>query len=920
MTTSQTRRRTRTFATHTGQQGGIHKPRLARHPLSVAMATVLASFVSFASAQAQDVQQSAEELDTVVVKGVRDALLNARAKEREESTIANIVTGDDIGQFADENPAEALQRVPGVSIDRDGGEGRRITVRGLGAQFNPVTYNGALLATSDTDRDAVIDVLPNDLLGSLVVYKTITPDLDGAAVGALVDLQPTDPIEAGNSRRLTLGAGQQDYNGDVTPNANAAFTQRFERPGGTLVGLSVAASYQDRSLSGDIVRNRNAPQYSRIGGECGSTPSPGCFLRSNRVENRYTESERERSGLAFGLNVLGTDESEFFLRGIFSRFDRDDTTWNDRWNIGNNRAIAIGPQSGSYQGGTDVELRKQLTLVERSEDTSLLQAGGSKRLDNWLLDGFLANSRNTLDIPNELTGRFRVRNIRIDVQQSEESINISAARRDAQRPDPADPANYIFDEVGLVSQDREDDILQAAFNAQRDMEWGEGDGFIKFGAKLHRRDKTVNRDQIIGNPVGEGGAPATNLSQLPLVSLDTRIPNWGFQPDANAARALFLQGLPRLTPDATNSAAEDFAVEEDINAAYGMFSFSPGSRLNLFGGVRFERTEWTTDGFALETVDPFAPGAATTLNIRPIAAARKTYNDVLPSLHLRFDASEQLVLRASLSEALLRPNFDEGAATTQILSRQLEDGTYFRSYSGGNPNLDPLSARQADISLAWYPSEETLLYAGFFYKDISDFFIRSLLVGADVARIGFTPGNGSLTGGFDSVEAFVNGSDASVRGVELAFDHSFNNAPGLLSGLFVTGNYTFVDSRADYGAIGRGSDLPLPDQADRIANLTLGWENERMSLRLSGNYRSDSLDTIGSQSEFDQILLTWFSTDFNFRYSFNDQLQLFADVININERRDSTVYRGDADGAFPADEGGIIDFGRSYRLGVRYSF
>lgn len=899
----------------------MHRTGMNRQRLTAAVTIALASFVSLASAQSRQTAPEPLTLDVIEVKGVRDALLNARAKEREEDAITSIVTGDDIGQFADENPAEALQRVPGVSIDRDAGEGRRITVRGLGAQFNPVTYSGALLATSDTDRDAVIDVLPNDLLGSLVVYKTITPDLDGAAVGALVDLQPVDPIDAGNSRRVTLGAGQQDYNGDVTPNVNAAFSQRFERPSGRVVGLSVAASYQDRSLSGDIVRNRNAPRYSRVGGECGSTSTgPECFLRSNRVENRHTESARERAGLAFGLNVLGTEESEFYVRGIFSRLDRDDTIWNDRWNMGNNRAIAIGPRTGSYQGGNDVELRKQLTFNERNEETSLLQFGGSKRFDSWLLDGFLAGSRNTLDVPTELTGRFRVRNIRIDVDQSDESINVRGLRRDAQRPDPADPANYNFDEVSLVTQDRTDEILQVVFNAQRDMEWGNGDGFLKFGAKIHRRDKDANRDQIIGNPVGLGGAPATNLSQLPLVQLNTRIPNWGFQPEANAARSLFLLGLPRLNPNATNSAAEDFSVGEDIDAVYGMFSFSPSAQLSFFGGLRVERTTWDTDGFALETVDPFADGAATTLNIQPISAARKTYTDAMPSLHLRFDASEALVLRASLSRAILRPNFDEGAATTQILSRELEDGTYFRSYSGGNPNLDALTASQFDVSLAWYPADETVLYAGFFYKDISDFFIRSLLLGDDVAQIGFTPGDGSLTGGFDSVEAFINGSDASVRGIELAFDHSFSSAPGLLSGLFVSGNYTWVDSRADYGAIGRGGDLPLPDQADRIANLTLGWENERVSFRVSGNYRSDSLDTVGSQPEFDQILLSWFSTDFSVRYSFTDDLQLFADIININEKRDSTVYRGDGAGAFPADEGGIIDFGRSYRLGLRYLF
>ncbi len=862
-------------------------------------------------------QDEAETLDKIEVVGVRAAIFSARSEERQTDVIANVVTADDAGQFADQNVAESLQRVPGISIDRDAGEGRRITVRGMGAQFNPVTINGVLLATSDLDRDAVVDVLPNDLLGTLTVTKTLTPDMNADAIGGAVDLRAIDPFERDEGGSLRVEAGRSQYAGGVDPKVSGAINGRIDTAAGGRFGYSLSGSYSQRDLWGDIQRNRDVPRYTRIGADCNQDALvPGCTLRSLRVDNRVDRSERTRYGVAANLDWMPNERQQYFLRLIGSRYERDDETYTDRWQMGATRATALGPGTGSFQGGTDVELRKQITFVERDETTLLAHLGGKTLTDNWTIDYSVGASRNTLDIPEQITGRFRVRNIGIDYVQSPDRVSISGRQRGSTFPDPNNPAAYAFDQLTVIQEDREDEIVQANIDARRDFDWNGRAGFFKFGVKTQRRDKSADREESVTTP-----AAGTTLASLGLQNLETRIPNYGFQPNAGDAYALFTR-----TRDSTvgggfnaNSGNQDYTVDEDIDSAYLMGSIDISPTVTLFGGARIESTDWRTRGFQVETIDPLV-GSDVNL-VTPIDNINTGYTDVLPSLHLRWEPNDKIVVRGSLSTAIVRPNFDEASATTVVTTRQISTG-FQRTYTGGNPLLDPLTAKQADLSIAWYPSETTFLYAGLFYKRIDDFYIQGQLIGADVARVGLPVGNDTINGGFDIANVFLNGDRATVRGLELGYEQAFVNLPGWFGGLFVSGNLTLVDSEANYGAAFNFREAPLLDQADRIANLSLGWENERFTFRVSGNYRDEQLDVINSRPYLDQVLTDFFSVDVDIRWNINDSLQLYFDAANINNEKDLTVWRGDASsgGAFPADEGGAVDFGRSYALGLRYRF
>jgi TonB-dependent receptor len=484
---------------------------------------------------------------------------------------------------------------------------------------------------------------------------------------------------------------------------------------------------------------------------------------------------------------------------------------------------------------------------------------------------------------------------------------------------PTNPANYVFDQILLVTEDRSDEILAAKLDLTRAFELGERSASIKLGAKANRRDKVVDREERVGDPSAPGGIPRTNLGALPLVQAETNVPNWTFQPELGAARALFNSARGVLQPDVDNSAGQDFAVKEDVDAAYIMGSIDLTEDFRLFGGVRAEWTTWETNGRELETLEPLVGNDV--LTVRDIAGVENTYTDILPSVHFRWVARPGLLVRGALSTALIRPNFDEGAATREISTEEIAGapGTYERTFEGGNPLLDPLKALQADLSVAWFPSDATYLYAGLFYKRIEDFFVEGQFLGADVGRLGLPVGNGTINGGFDVAEVILNGDRATVRGLEIAFERYFVNLPGWWRGLFVSGNVTLLDSESTVPLLRPGETLPLIDQADRIGNLSLGWENERFTLRLSGNYRSDQIDTLNSNPLLDQILQEFVSYDVNLRWNVTDAWQIYADGINLNARKDATVFRGDANGPIPADEA-VNDFGRSYALGLRVKF
>lgn len=366
---------------------------------------------------------------------------------------------------------------------------------------------------------------------------------------------------------------------------------------------------------------------------------------------------------------------------------------------------------------------------------------------------------------------------------------------------------------------------------------------------------------------------------------------------------------------------------------------------------------------------------------RSVIEARSGGNDYtkwFPSVNLKWAATNEFLVRASYSEGLKRPEFREAAAiqflttveqtddnlvcnlligaspegagcpniinTTTIpqslgsvneavallnAARAADDGNAFRTQAGParNPFLEPLTSQNFDASVAWYPNVNTVLSIGVFHKRIDNFIVPITLAGQDVTRIGFDIDDGTQNSvGISAIETFANGDKAEITGLELNYYQAYTFLPGLLTGLFVQANATIAESSASSDLVDR--DFRFPDQSDLIGNVSIGWENERFSVRGAMVYQGDRLRGINTGALADGNIVTAGDEiedertqfDINVRWDVRDSMQLYVDAINITDAEDNRYFRGSSDTLNGSFFSRRQNYGATYQAGVRFKF
>jgi TonB-dependent receptor len=403
----------------------------------------------------------------------------------------------------------------------------------------------------------------------------------------------------------------------------------------------------------------------------------------------------------------------------------------------------------------------------------------------------------------------------------------------------------------------------------------------------------------------------------------------------------------------------DYSITEDTQAVYAMAELPLGPDATLITGVRWAQTEFSSTGFlSLENDDfEFNGAGAGALDIAiPLPEASIKYSEFFPSAHIKWEPSENFLVRAAAWTSFTRPSFkqarafavfdsdielcppgsddcddSQGGASLQQLSQYVLGSD--NALDVGNPNLVAMTSINYDASIGWYPSENLFMEAAIFYKDIDNFIV-------DVNGIGMALNDLPLTLPVNQVTEFVipqdlylneinitvNGNKASVIGLELSYNQYFEN------GLFIQSNATILDSEATLDGSIRQGKVALPDQADTTFNLVFGWESETFSARLIGNVRSEVLEQIGScpitaglndpkscKIWGDQYQDSVKSLDFKLQYDITEYAQLYFDAINLTEESDLRYFQGNA-----LSGGNILyqkeEYGRSYQLGVNIKF
>ena len=787
------------------------------------------------------------DLENIIVYGQRAGQASALNQQRSADSIKSIVSSDAIGQFPDQNAAEALQRLPGLSIERDQGEGRYVGIRGIDPNLNNVTINGLNVPSPDGGaRSVALDVIPSELIQTLEVSKSVTPDMDGDAIGGSVEVKSLSAFDKkGTSASVTAQVSHNDLRDEVSPKLSGSVTNVFN----DTFGVAAALSYYDRDFGSDNIESNG----------------------DDEIEQRYYSINRERLGAAVNFDYRPDFNNQYYLRTLYSRFS------DDEYRLAN--TFTFDDDDSEVERGSK----------DRYEEQSILSltAGAEHQLNDWLIEYQLGYSKADEDEPSSLYYTFvgEEMDISSDMQGKIPTIVQDASVMEL--------SNYELDEIELSQNEAQDTESSFKFDVTRSLEVSGHSAEIKFGGKYRDREKT--NDAIVS--LYDGDFDGVDPSQFEAAAPDWGLGDFGPGLHKGAMRDYFNQEEDALELAELDSEVESngatYSNEEDILAVYLMGKIDIND-LRIVAGLRYEDTDFSTSGMRVELIENEETDVEEVVNT--LWKSDRSYNHLLPSLNARYEFSDKLVARFAYTQTISRPKFEDVAAYQIIETKTEEDDGVFvteREAEAGNPELLPYESENIDLSIEYYPGDIGVLSAGYFHKSIDNFIIIADVAGTEGWE------------GYEEVTQAINGDTATVDGIELSWVKGFNN------GFLISANGTITDSEAETLLDGELYKTSLPNQSDRIGNLTLGYENNQMSLRLTMSYKSENLeeidgDLIRMEDSHQQI-------DFSAKYFINESMHVYFNAININDEPYYNYFDT------PSVNAQYEEYGRTLELGFNWT-
>ena len=743
-----------------------------------------------------------ENAGDIVVTGASllDNTARALNQQRQADNTVTIISADAIGRFPDPNIAEALQRAPGIAIERDQGEGRYINVRGAPAEFSAISVDGVEIASVDPGTRAVdLDTLPSDIVANIEVTKSLLPSQDADSIAGAVNISTRSPFDRrGFALTGMAGAGYNQFGGTNDYRASAAVSERFG--GDRQFGVLVSGSYSRTQRMPDNVENGWVRDGDR-------------YLVAETLFKDY-DTTRERIAATGAFEWRPADGNRLYLRGSFARFEDDE--YRNR--------LAINWSDGALRGGaTDttatfdrVRLTKQVRHRTQVNKIWSVVGGGEHRLGEGLLSYDVAYTRSDQTYPNrnELLYRSTLRptlsyDFGGNVDLPSYSLFTSGEHLQIDR--------YGFYENTFRSNTTKNDTFIAQVRADVPAELGSGEATLSIGGKY--RERRVDADEERFRNRAASAAPSQPLSALlsgePSRNFDYDL---GQTIDPDAADAYFAIARPNSPRRVLESTIADYRVTEKVLASFlqGRFVFGDTT---IVAGLRMESTTFRGETATFDAES----------GIFGQATAKNDYVEFFPSVTLRQAFSPNLIGRVALTRGLNRPNFPE------IVPRTLVEDDGILVVRSGNPALRPTLSNNADAGLEYYIRPLGIVAVNAFYKDLTDYrytVTRDGIVDGRIARL----------------TRPENAPDGKLYGVEVNWQQQFGFLPGVLGGFGVFANYTYTqgDARLAQPYAGRQT-FALPGQSKHMWNASLFYERGPVNLRVAYTKRSDYLDEINAE-------------------------------------------------------------------------
>ncbi|MCL1064957.1 TonB-dependent receptor [Shewanella benthica] len=807
------------------------------------------------------IQLQGHGLEHIQIVGQRGALSKSLNRQRSADNLVSVLSADALGNFPDTNISEALQRVPGISVERDQGEGRFVRIRGMAPDYNAVSMNGTRLPSPDSDRRAVaLDVVPADLLQSVEVSKTLTPDMDADSLGGAIEVKSLSAFDRDDTYMKVSAEGSYDEMTDsVNPKLAASYSDVF----GETFGVAVAASWYKRDFGSDNVETGGKWDFDE----------PALL---EEVEQRDYQINRERFGLGVNLDFRPNDNNDLYLRSLYSSFVDTETR----------NANEIKWQEATLPGSQGTaEATRSLKSRDEEQVIASYVFGGQSRFDEWTLDYLASWSRATADKPRYIGGA--------DFEGEFDDV----AYQDSSVPRISAPGafysaeEYQLDKVEIAESSAVDTIVSAKFDLSKTLFIDEMPVEIKFGAKYTVREKENREDIWIYEDFDEQGFGDAQLLMSAFAGGEPEYNLGRFGPSIEAASVWALvdgMDIDRAKDD-IESQINDFDIDEDITSAYLMGHIDI-DKLRVLAGIRFEHTAMQAKGTGFdESQDDFFA-----------SETDRDYQHWLPGVHLNYKLSDKTVIRASWSNTIVRPTF--GQLAPGFLIEQDDDEL---EASFGNPDLEALEAVNWDLSIEHYMGGLGVVSASGFYKDISNFIYEADLGGYGKYQ------------GFDKAETFTNGDEADILGLELAYVQEFGFMPEAWRGLIFITNLTLSDSNANISWQDSGEqtrEIPLPSQSEMTVNASFGYENSFVSVRLSAAYKSEYLIEVTEldDANFDIYQDAHTQWDFVAKSYITEDITVYFKGINLT---DEPFYAYTGQSRYNAQ---YEEYGRTFQLGIQF--
>ncbi|MEC8693445.1 MAG: TonB-dependent receptor [Bacteroidota bacterium] len=782
-------------------------------------------------------KMSTVKMSEVIVNGnfFRNQM-KAFDQQRQNTGVTNVVNSDQIGRTPDANIGDALKRITGVTIQNDQGEARDVIIRGLAPQLNSVTVNGERMPSAEGDnRKIQLDLIPSDMIQTVVVNKAVTADMDADAIGGSVNLVTR---QAPQRERISItgGSGYNFLSQKPIWTGAAIYGNRFLN---NKLGAILSVSVNDHDFGSD-----NAEMEWEFDDQ-GNPSIVDYQVRGYNVR-------RLRQSYSLSLDYKLAQGHTLFFTALHN--DRKD--WENRYRLRYKDIESNG------DGTFTAEVRRQTKGGGAANDYRRLE---HQIANNFALRGehLFGNVKANWSVNSARASERRPDERYISYRQKDVVMNITsdAGEYGFLKMSPANTVN--FSDFGLKELTNEnqwtyDQDLNSRLDVEIPLRTGKNNTTLKVGARLRTKTKYRNNDFTEYEYKNGDDEPKLDANGYQFERGDRYLMEGYWDGGSNQfIDPTYLGDLDLENADNFDAtdipeeyAAGNYEATETITAAYAMLTQNWGAKHRLVVGLRGENTNNVYNGFVYDIANETATAAS----------GEGTYTNILPSMLYRFAPNKMTVIRTSLTNTLARPNYFDLVPYQEFNSDDNE-------VSLGNANLQAATAWNFDLNAERYFSSLGIIGVGVFYKSIDNFIYENVY--DDVYR-----------GDNYEVTKPQNGGTATVSGLELTFQRQLDFISSSLKNFNVAVNTTFTSSSTT-GILDRTDEVGFAGTAPMMLNTSLSYEDKKLMLRLSYNYAGAYIDEYGGDKFEDRFYDKQHFIDLNGYYAVAKNIRVFAELHNL---------------------------------------